>query len=164
MRSLRSPGTDHALARTAAFLVEARALDLVELGLQELHRMRLVLVLRLLGLLRHRDAGRQMGDAHGAFGLVDVLATRTLRTIDVDAQILVVDLDVDVFSLGQHGNGRGGGVDATARFRHRHPLHAMHAAFEFELGVDARAVHFERRVLDAAEVAFGAVHHLGLQP
>ena len=104
----------------------------------------------------------QMGDAHRALGLVDVLAARALRAIDVDAQILVVDLDVDVFGLGQHRDRRRRGMDASARFRHRNALYAMHAALEFELGVDARAVHFQRRVLDAAEIALGAVHDFGL--
>ena len=83
-----------------------------------------------------------------------MLAARALRAIDVDAQILVVDLDVDIFGLRQHRHGGRRGVDAALRFGDRHALHAMHAAFEFQLGVDAPAVHFQRGVLDAAEIAF----------
>ena len=42
------------------------------------------------------------------------------------------------------------------RFGHRHALDAMDAAFEFQLGVGAAALHFQGRVLDAAQIAFGA--------
>ena len=48
------------------------------------------------------------------------------------------------------------------RLGDRHALDAVHAAFEFELGVGALAVHFHHRVLDAAEIAVGARHQLGV--
>ena len=64
-----------------------------------------------------RDAGRQMGDTHRAFGLIDMLAAGALCAIDVDAQILVVDDDVDIFRLRQNRNRGRRGVDAPACFR-----------------------------------------------
>ena len=155
MRSERSPEPTMLLRSAGARAVDPLALHVVELGLQQLHRLGLVLVLGLFGLLRHRDAGGQMGDAHRAFGLVDMLAARALGAIDVDAQILVVDHDVDVLGFGQHRHRGRRGVDAALGFGHRHALHAMHAAFEFQLGIGAAAVHFQDRVLDAAQIAFG---------
>ena len=46
---------------------------------QHAHCLRLVLVLRAAVLAFDHGAGRQMGDAHGGVGLVDVLAARTAR-------------------------------------------------------------------------------------
>ena len=40
------------------------------------------------------DAGREVGDAHGRVGHVDVLAAGARRAVGVDAQVLLVDLDV----------------------------------------------------------------------
>ena len=95
-------------------------------------RLGLVLVLRLLVLLLHHDAGRQVRDAHRAVGRVDRLAAGARGAEDVDAQVLVVDLDVDLLGLGQHGHGRGRGVDAALGLGRRHALHAVHAGFELE--------------------------------
>ncbi len=80
-----------------------------------------------------------MGDADRRFGLVDVLAAGALRAHGVDLQIVVVDVDVDLLGLRQHRDGRGRGVDAARGFGVRHALHAMHAGFEFQLGIDAAA-------------------------
>ena len=62
---------------------------------------------------------------------------------------------------GQHGDGGGRGVDASARLGDRHALHAMHAAFEFQLGIDTGADHFQGCVLDSAEIAFAHRHQFG---
>ena len=154
MRSERSPEPTRSLRSAARALGLPLAFGFEELRLQDLHRLGFVLVLRFLGLLRDGDSGRKMGDAHRAFRLVDVLAAGAARAEDVDPEILVVDLNVHFFRLGQHGHRRGRCMDAAARFRHRHALHAMHAAFEFELGVGALPFDFQHRVLDAAEIAF----------
>ena len=60
---------------------------LVEAGAQHVPRRGAVLVLRALGLTGHDDAGRQMGDADGGVGRVDVLAARARRSIRVDTAI-----------------------------------------------------------------------------
>ena len=56
-------------------------------------------MLRPLVLARDDDAGRQVRDADGGVGDVDVLAAGAARSVGVDAEVLLVDLDVDV--LGQ---------------------------------------------------------------
>src|SRR5690606_4643953 len=110
---------------------------LVELRPQHLHRLRLVLDLRLLVLLRDDDAGRDVGDAHGRIGGVDALAAGTTRTERVDAQVLRIDLDVDFFGFRQDGHRGRRRVDTSAGFGYRHALHAMDAALELQAPVHA---------------------------
>ena len=66
-------------------------------------------------------------DAHRAFGLVDVLTAGARGTINIDAQIGLIDLHIDFLGFRQHGDGDGGGVDASLTLGRRHTLHAMHA-------------------------------------
>ena len=99
---------------------------------QDLQRLRLVLVLRLLVLAGDDEAGRQVRDAHGGVGGVDALPARARRAVDVDAQVLVRQIDLDVLGLGQHRDGDRRGVDAPLRLGRRHALHAVHAALELE--------------------------------
>src|SRR5262249_22820784 len=67
---------------------------LVEPRAEHFHGLRAVLDLRLLVLLRHHQAGREVGEADGGIGGVDALAARPARAEGLDAQILLVDLDV----------------------------------------------------------------------
>ena len=54
---------------------------------------------------------REVGQAHGRVGDVDVLPARSARPIGVDAQVLVVDLDLDVvLDLGPGEDRRKGGL------------------------------------------------------
>ena len=99
---------------------------------------RAVLVLRLLGL-HHHDAGRQMGDAHGGFGGVDVLAAGAGGAHRVHADVLGADLDVHLLRLRQHGDGGGRRVDAARRLGRRHALDAVPAGLVPQLGEDALA-------------------------
>src|SRR3546814_14170589 len=85
---------DLALARGGALVDLPLALLVVEARAQHLHRLGAVLVLRLLVLALHHDAGRQVRDASRRVGGVHVLAAGALRAVGVDAQVLVVDLDV----------------------------------------------------------------------
>src|SRR3546814_10058197 len=85
-------GADHRLARARLFALGAFAFHFVDAGAQHLHRLRLVLVLGSLVLLRHDDAGGQVGDAHGGVGGVDMLAARAGRPVDVDLEIAVGNL------------------------------------------------------------------------
>ena len=71
-------------------------LQLVEPRLQDLHRHRLVLVLRALVLAGDHDAGGKMRETDRRVGLVHVLAAGAARAVGVDAQVLVADLDLDV--------------------------------------------------------------------
>ncbi len=81
-------GADLAFAVGGTFGIKLRAFQIIEPGAQHFQRLGLVLVLRLLILLLHDEAGRQMGDAHGAVGRVDRLTAGTARAEHVDAQIL----------------------------------------------------------------------------
>ena len=84
-----------ALVQLGHLLLLLLLLELVEARAQDLHRHRLVLVLRALVLTGDDDAGREVRQAHGGVGLVDVLAAGAARAVGVDAQVLVVDLDLD---------------------------------------------------------------------
>ena len=80
----------------------------------------------------HDDAGRQVGDAHGGFRLVDVLAAGAARADHVDAQVLGLDIDIDLLGLGQHAT-----VAAEVWMRplasvFGHALHAVHARLELQ--------------------------------
>ena len=68
-----------------------------------------------------------MGDTHGRFGLVDVLAAGPARAQGIYFQVVVVDIDVDVGRLGQHGDGGGRCMDAACGFGVGHALNAMDA-------------------------------------
>jgi hypothetical protein len=92
-------------------------------------------------------------EAHGGFGLVDLLAAGTRRAEEIDAQILGLDLDfADFLDFGQHGHGGGRRVDAPLRFGFRHALHAMAAAFVAQGLVDVRAFDGKNDFLEAAEI------------
>ena len=80
--------------------------------LEHLHGQLPVLVLGALVLALDHDARRQVGEADGRVGLVDVLAAGALRAVGVDAQVVVGDLtDLDVvLDLRQHLHQREGGV------------------------------------------------------
>src|SRR3970282_2634036 len=95
---------------------------------QALHRPGAVLVLALLVLDGHDDAGLEVGDADGRIGRVDRLAAGTGRTVHVDADVLVVDVDLDLLGFREHGHGRGRGVDPSGRFGRRDALDGMDAA------------------------------------
>src|SRR5208337_1992047 len=87
-------GADLRLAVRRAGGVKGGALLLIHAGAQDFHRLGAVLVLAALLLHRHDDAGREVGDAHRAVGLVDVLTAGARRAIDVDPQVALVDLHV----------------------------------------------------------------------
>ena len=97
-------------------------------------------MLRPVVLALDDDAGRQVRDAHGRIGLVDVLAARARRAKRVDAQVGGIDRDVgDRIGLRQHGDRARRRVDAALRLGLRHALHAMAAGFELELRIRAGA-------------------------
>src|SRR5690606_14353446 len=80
------------------------------------------------------DAGGLVGDANGRVGRVDALPSWATGAEHVDAQVVVVDLHVNVFGLGQHQDTGCRRVNASLRFGDGHALHAMHTAFELQLG------------------------------
>src|SRR4029077_5007455 len=113
-----------AVARLPFHLIEARP--------QDLERPGLVLVLRLLVLLDHDEATRQMGNPHRTVGRVDRLTAGSACPEDVNAQILLVDADIDLLRLRQHGNSGSRGVDAPARLGLGYALDAVDTRLEFQ--------------------------------
>src|SRR6266404_4339842 len=57
-------------------------------------------------------------------------------TKGVDAKIFSFDFDVDVVGFREHGYGCGGGVNAALLLSGGNTLHAMHAAFVFQFGIN----------------------------
>src|SRR5262245_41391157 len=72
-------------------------LDVVEPRFQDAHRRIAVAMLRPFVLTRDHEAGRQVGNADGRIGDVDVLTTCTARPEGIDPNVLVVNHDIDVF-------------------------------------------------------------------
>src|SRR5690606_1129424 len=147
---------DHRLTRFGFGAVGFVAHLLVKPRAQHLHRLVAVAVLAALVLHRDDDTAGDVGDAHGGIGGVDVLTAGTRRAVDVDPEVARIDLHVDFGRLGQDGDGCCRGVDAPAAFGHRYALHAVHAAFELELGEHAIARDVGDDFLEAADV--GRVH------
>src|SRR6202044_2437297 len=119
-------------------------LELVELRFQDLHSELAILVLAALILALHDEAGGQVGEAHGGFDLVDVLAAVAAGAKRVDAQILGLDDDVDaIVDFGDYEDGCEGSVAARLLVERRNAHEAMHAAFtaEHAVGVFADDLH-----------------------
>ena len=154
---------DQALARGRFLRLLLAQLHVLDARGQHFHRLRLVLVLAAVILAFHHDAGRQVGDAHGRIGLVDVLSARARGAVGVDAQVGRVDVDVFHFIGFRHHRHRAGGrVDAALRFRGRHALHAVAARLEFQLGICAIADDTHDHFAVAAQVGVGRRHQLDL--
>ena len=83
--------------------------------------------------------GRDVRDADGGRGLVDVLAAGAGRTERVDAQILRVDIEVELLRFGQHGHCCGRGMHAALTLGLGHALHTVYAALELEPRIHAVA-------------------------
>ena len=137
-------------------------LGLIQPRTQHGQRFFLVFVLAALVLTLDHRVCRDMGDADGGRGLVDVLAARAGRTEGVDAQVLRVDVEVKLLRLGQHGDCRGRGVDAALTFGFRDALHAVDAALELEPRIHLVARDAEHDFLVAAKLGLGLAHDLGL--
>ena len=99
-----------------------------------------------------------MGQANGGFGLIDVLTARAAGFAGFHDDIGGVDLDLDILRLGQDRHRGGRGLNATLGFGFGNALDAMHAAFEFEAGPDAVALHHKGDFLEAAKLGLVGVH------
>src|SRR5262245_47992938 len=144
-------GADHGFAVRGDLLLLLLARPVEQARAQDLERLGLVLVLRLLVLAGHDQVGGQMGHPDGRVGRVDALPARARRPIDVDAQVLLLDRHVDLFGLREHGHRHRGGVDATLRLGRGHALYTVDAAFELEAAEGALPLHERDHLLEAAE-------------
>ena len=95
-------------------------------------------------------------------GGVGVLAAGRRRPERIDADVFRPDVDVDLLGFRQHRDRRRRGVDAPARLGRRHPLHAVHAGFEFEPGEHALAGDIGDDFLVAAGLALAFREDLDL--
>src|SRR4051794_19589070 len=142
LRLARGLGTRLLLALLQLQIVEAR--------FQHAPRDGAVLDLRALLLARHRDAGRQVRDAHRGIGRVDVLAPRARGAIGIDAALALVDLDVDVVvDDGVHPYRGKACVPARIRVVGRDAHQPVDARFGLEPAVGVLALDLERRRLEA---------------
>ena len=107
-------------------------LGLVELRAQYFHGLVLILVLAALVLTLDHNARGDMGYADGAFGLVDVLASRAGGTVGVYLKIVGVNVKLNLIGLGKHGDRCGRGVYPAAALGLRHALHAVASGLELE--------------------------------
>ena len=124
--------------------------ELIELGLEHLHRRRAILVLAALDLAADDDAGGDVGHADGAVGLVDVLAAGAAGAVGVDPEVLVEDFDLDVvvelgndFDRGEAGLASRLGVEGADAHE------AVHALLGLEVAVGVGAADDQRGGLDA---------------
>ncbi|MNT04166.1 hypothetical protein D3C72_1387340 [compost metagenome] len=116
-------------------------------------------MLRTVVLAFHHQPRRQVGDAHGGIGLVDVLAARAAGTERVDAQVIGVDDDFrHLVGFGHDRHGAGRRVDATLRFGGGHALHAVRTGLELQAAIGAVAVNTRDHFLVAAQFR-GAFRH-----
>ena len=110
----------------------------------------------------HGDSRRNVRNANGGLGLVDVLAARSARAHGFNAQILLVDVDlhrlVDV-GVDEHASKRR--VPARLGVKRRNAHQAVHARFGAQVAVSPLARDAQRDALDACLVAWLQVQDLG---
>ena len=99
-----------------------------ESGGEALHCLVAVGVLRTFRLRFDHDAGRDVGDADGGVGFVDVLTAGARGAERVDTQIGRVDFDRLARWFDRDDRNRcSGRMDATLRFRFRYTLNTVRA-------------------------------------
>ena len=143
-------------------LLLERALE--EPRLEDLDRHLLVLGLAPLVLALGDDAGRQVGQADGRVGLVDVLAAGALGAEGVDPDLVPVELDLDVVvDLGQHLDQGERRLAPVLRVERADPDEAVDAALGAQPAVGAPAVDRHGHALEPGLLPFLLVEDLGLE-
>ena len=130
----------------------------VELGPQDLQGPFPVLQLGALLGAEHADAGGLVQEVHRCFHLVHVLATGATGAGRADVQVAWVDLHLHRIGLRHHRHGGRGGVHPALGFGGRHPLHPVHARFEFQLAEHPLALDCQDQFLVAAQFRLGGAH------
>src|ERR1039457_1359306 len=152
----------HALALRAQHRLLLFQLQLVQAGTQHSLGLGAILDLRFFVLAGNHQAGGQVGDAHGRIRGVDALPAGAGGTEGIDADVLGLDLDLNFVGFGQDRHRDGGGMHAALLLRYGHALHAVHATFVLQFGVDLGAGDQRDHVLEAADAALtgGGDYHL----
>ena len=147
------------LAELRLLLLEG---PLQEAGLEDLDGVLLVLGLRALVLALDDDAGRAVGQADRAVGLVDVLAAGALGAVGVDPDDVPVELDLDVVvDLGQDLDEGERRLAPLLRVERADADEAMDAALGAQPAVGAPAIDLDGHALEAGLLALLLVDDLG---
>ena len=145
----------HLHALDVADLLQVFALlDLGQLGAQHVLAVLEVLEVAALHLAGHDDAGRQVGQAHGAGGLVDLLAAGTGGAEHVHLDVLVAQLDLArVGDLGHDLHGGEARLPAAGGVEGADAHQAVHAVLALEIAVGVLALNLDGGALDARLLA-----------
>ena len=137
--------------------------DVEQFRLEQRHGAGTVFVLRALVLTLDHQTAREVRQAYGGIGLVDMLSTGARGTISIFSDVGFADLHaVDFIDLRHNGHRAGTGVDAALRLRFRHSLHPVRAGFEFQLRVHVFTNDSADDFLVAAVLAPPRIHNLEL--
>ena len=143
--NLASPFVFHLLGFQ---LVLLRALpfefDLVEAGLQHLHRLVAVQMLGTFFLARHHYPTGQMPEPNGRFCLVDVLSARAARTKSIPFYIRRIDFNLNgIVHHRVHRDGGKGGHPLALGIVRADAHQAVDPVFTFEQAVGEVAFDFQ---------------------
>src|SRR5579862_8622750 len=104
-----------------------------------------------------------MCDTYRRVCRIDALAAMTRRTIDIYADIRILDVDLNVvIGLRQDNHFGGRGMDTTIGFCHRDALYTVRATLVFDTAVGALTLDYKGNVFDAALFGIIDVQHLNL--
>ena len=107
------------------------------------------------------DARRDMGDADGAFRLVDVLTTGTRRPVGVYLQIRGVDVDLDGIVDDRVNPDTGkASLPTSIRVERADTDKAMNAALGLQPAIGIRSGDVQRRGFDPGLLALALFHQL----
>ena len=132
-------------------------------GLEHLQRDGPILVLAPLVLALDDDAGGQVGNPHGACGLVHVLAAGTAGAVGFHLEIVFVDFDfLAVGDLGRNVHGGKRRLPLAVGVEGTDPHQAMDAGFSLQVAVSHRAANGHRGAVDAGFFVVLAVQQFDL--
>ena len=113
-------------------------------------------------LALHDDPGRDVGQAHGRVGLVDVLPARPAGAEGVHSHIGRVDVNFNrIIHLGVDKHAGKTGVAPARAVKRRFAHQAVHAGFGAQQAESVFALDLDRGALDAGNIACGLILHRG---
>src|SRR5262245_61869899 len=135
-------GADQGAALLGTFFVQRLLPALIQPAAQDAHRPLEILVLAALVLaldFHLFGSSALVPDADGGFRLVDVLPAGAARPHALPLDVLILHLDLHFVGLGQNRHRGGRRVNAPLLLGLGHALHAMSAALETHVLIDAVA-------------------------